>query len=389
MIKSTWRKCGRNVVAYANVEQVKRMANVQPETVNTCNLCFRTIDKDYERFLVEGRGKFNVYSELKSLEFNVKRTSRFICRGCIQKLKKRRGLLNQLEIINSCIKNLHRVNVGENRLPLKRPACDIQENTNNTVAKKNREESTTVILQPSTSSPVHRADFPLWPVSPLLSSNHPNKETTRRPLVLDDESDKLIQPKRVEVFCKVKWPSKDKERKLPDDLESLGKMLVRGTYKQIANAVWKNERIKKELTALIGKEIDNECIHLCSDKNPSCLRKTDKESVLSFTMEKFYNELQKRAPLFHSVLSAASVSSRSRSKEPKYEVIHAATAMAAAVCLRSRSKFMIAAQLMITILLYHSNWLVSYSFVFFVIILFFDQQNIYHSHQGKNGKIRL
>jgi hypothetical protein len=165
-----------------------------------------------------------------------------------------------------------------------------------------------------------------------------------------------LEPKRVEVFCKVKWPSKNKERKLPEDLESLGKMLVRGTYKQIANAAWKNENIKKELTVLIAKDIDNECIQLCSNKNPSCLRKTDKESLLSFTTEKLYDELRERAQLFHSVLSAACVSSRSRSKAPQNEIIHAATAMAAAVCLRNRSKFMIAVQLMITIFLYHSNW---------------------------------
>jgi hypothetical protein len=130
--------------------------------------------------------------------------------------------------------------------------------------------------------------------------------SVRRPLVLDDEHDKLndesLEPKRVEVFCKVKWPSKNKERKLPEDLESLGKMLVRGTYKQIANAAWKNENIK-ELTVLNAKDIDNECIQLCSDKNPSCLRKNGKESLLSFTMEKLYDELRERAPLFHSVLS--------------------------------------------------------------------------------------
>ena len=44
----------------------------------------------------------------------------------------------------------------------------------------------------------------------------------------------MKEPKSVDV--RVKWPSKDAERKLPEDLESLGKMLVRGTYKQIALA---------------------------------------------------------------------------------------------------------------------------------------------------------
>ena len=95
-------------------------------------------------------------------------------------------------------------------------------------------------------------------------------------------------------------------------------------------------------------------------KNPSCLRKTDKENIMSFTMEKFYNELRERAPLFHSMLPAASVNSRNRSKAPQTEVLRAGTAMAATVCLRNRSKFMITVQLVITIFHYHSNWLVSY-----------------------------
>ena len=117
-----------------------------------------------------------------------------------------------------------------------------------------------------------------------------------------------------------------------------------------------SQNIKKELI----KDIDKECTQLCSKKNPSCLRKTDKENILSFTMEKFYNELRERAPLFHSMLPAASVNSRNRSKAPQTEVLRAGTAMAATVCLRNRSKFMITVQLVITIFLYHSNWLVSY-----------------------------
>ena len=262
-------------------------------------------------FLVEGRGQFNVRSELESLEVNVSHTSPFICRGCIQKLKKRRGLINQLDSINSCIKNLHRVNLEDITPQLKRNTCDFHDNTSNTIAKKickDAKESTPTILQPSTSSPIHHTEIPQWPVSPLVSNEQPKTESVRQPLVLDDElSDKLndesLEPKRVEVFCKVKWPSKNKERKLPENFEDLGKMLVRGTYKQIANAAWKNENIKKELTVLIAKDIDNECIQLY----PSCLRKTNKESLLSFTMEKLYDELRERAPVFHSVLSAAGV----------------------------------------------------------------------------------
>ena len=39
--------------------------------------------------------------------------------------------------------------------------------------------------------------------------------------------------KSTNVTVKVNWPSKESSRKLPDDLEPLGKMLLRRTYKQM------------------------------------------------------------------------------------------------------------------------------------------------------------
>ena len=39
-----------------------------------CILCFQNIVKHQERYLVEGRGKFNVGEELSRLPFNVPRT---------------------------------------------------------------------------------------------------------------------------------------------------------------------------------------------------------------------------------------------------------------------------------------------------------------------------
>jgi hypothetical protein len=350
------------------------MQNTQLESVNACNLCFRKIEKDYERFLVEGRGKFDVLSELKSLEFNVTRRSRFICRGCLQKLKKRRGLLTQLSDINSCLNSLHNANKDSHpQLKRSASASDILDDN---VAKKICDNLLT--LPPCISLPIHRTATAQWPVIPVSPVNLLNEQhkigSVRRPLELCNQPERLTvtdQPvlqDRVDVSVKVKWPSKNKERKLPEDLESLGKMLARGTYKQVASAAWKNQRIKEELIQLVSRDIDKECNQLCSRKNPSCLRKTDKESIMSFTMEKFYDELKEKSPLFHAVLSAGSANSRSRSKEPQVEVFHAGTAMAAAVCLRNRSKYMIAVQLMVTIFLYHSNWLVGTFYSYFKLM---------------------
>ena len=56
----------------------------------------------------------------------------------------------------------------------------------------------------------------------------------------------MKEPKSVDG--RIKWPSKDAEQA---DLESLGKMLGRGTYKQIALAAWKSPSVKKEPIALM------------------------------------------------------------------------------------------------------------------------------------------
>ena len=177
------------------------------------------------------------------------------------------------------------------------------------------------------------------------------------------------------MYVKVEWPSKNAERKLPGDLESLGKLPVRGTYKQIANAAWKNTNIKKQLQLLMFNDINRECSDLCSRKNPSCLRGPNKETMLKFSIEHFNKELKERAPLTFSVLVAASVNRRSRSRANKnglnIETFWSpAVGMAAAVCLRNRSRFMNALQLLITIFNYHSGWQVCISFFIFNLILY-------------------
>ena len=147
--------------------------------------------------------------------------------------------------------------------------------------------------------------------------------------------------KKVDVSVRVQWPSKEAKRKLPQDSESPGKMLIRGAYRQITHATWKNSSVQKEITELMRKDIKTEASPLCSKKEPSSLQKTNKESMLYFTMEKASEE----------------INSKSRAKQ-ECTTHFGAVAMAAAVCLRNRSKYMNTAELLLTIFLYHSNWLV-------------------------------
>jgi hypothetical protein len=157
------------------------------------------------------------------------------------------------------------------------------------------------------------------------------------------------------VSVKVTWPSRTSQKELQPDLESLGKMLVRGTYKQIANAAWKNKHIRKHLVVNVMKDIGNECIGLCSKSNPSCLRSPTKEKLLDFSFAKQKAELQNRAPLLMSVLVAAA---SCKTKRDEKDFIPA-LGVASAVLLRNRSPYMNAVQIMLGMFLYHSNWTVS------------------------------
>ncbi|CAH3022181.1 unnamed protein product [Porites evermanni] len=111
----------------------------------------------------------------------------------------------------------------------------------------------------------------------------------------------------------------------------------------------------KEMMRLVRKEVERECTHLCSKKNPSCLRKTDKG--LDFSMEKLCSEVEDRAPMLHTVLSAAAINRRSRTETVTQAARFGAVGMAAAVCLRNQSRYMTAVQFLITNIPHHSKWL--------------------------------
>ena len=62
------------------------------KNMSDCVLCFSTILKNNDRNLVKSRSEFKVQEEILSLQFIVHETSPYICRSCVGKLRKRRGL---------------------------------------------------------------------------------------------------------------------------------------------------------------------------------------------------------------------------------------------------------------------------------------------------------
>ena len=65
------------------------------------------------------------------------------------------------------------------------------------------------------------------------------------------------------VTIQIHWPSKLRVKELDKEMSSLGKMLCRGTYKQIARAAWRCKKLQQHFLAEIAREIHKECSELC------------------------------------------------------------------------------------------------------------------------------
>ena len=344
--------------------------------MSSCVLCSTVIVKNSDKNLVLGRAEFKVSDELLSLDFPVILNSPYICRNCIGRLKKRRALITNLREANatllkiyssavnvnakrkdsSCSRGLFtkRVALGDAR-PQASPNSEDTCPVSTVTQRPSCSPGTRVQLPQTTSTPTNkeRSLNPPIPlnVSPIFRHDGHNAEFYAQPLACASPKGN----KKTTVQVRVEWPSKTKVNTLHEGLEALGKMLCRGTYKQIAAAVWKNPVLKKHVQQHFLKEVDRECTVLCSLKNKSCLRSPSKDDLKDFTFKKLNNELETQAPLFSAVLWTASM--RQSKREDAFWL--PALCMSAAVLLKNRSPCMNAIQLLNTIVLYHSGIIVS------------------------------
>ena len=76
-------------------------------TCSLCVLCFHDIIKNNDKTLVDGSGSFKVRKELNTVNFNIQSNSPYVCKSCVGKLKKRHGIINNLQKIEADISALH------------------------------------------------------------------------------------------------------------------------------------------------------------------------------------------------------------------------------------------------------------------------------------------
>ena len=155
---------------------------------------------------------------------------------------------------------------------------------------------------PDTSSPIinksAKGTSKATGVPTLLENNVVSQATPERPATQEDSCKVSIQ---------VHWPSKVRKKVLDSDLSSLGKMLCRGIYRQIARAAWSCKKLQQYFLEQVARQIHHECSEICrcelkrkvKVREASILRKTDKDSIKNFSFEQLNEELNERAPLFN------------------------------------------------------------------------------------------
>ena len=89
-------------------------------------------------------------------------------------------------------------------------------------------------------------------VSPI--KNIVSQVTSERPATQEDSCKATIQ---------VRWPSKVRKKVLDSDLSSLGKMLCRGTYRQIARAASSCKKLQQYFLEQVARQIHHECSEIC------------------------------------------------------------------------------------------------------------------------------
>ncbi len=350
-------------------------------SVSRCTLCFLETSLKSDRNLVEGSGAFNPKSELNCLDIVIQEPfEKYICRKCVDLLKRRKKLKDGLNEVNKEIFEKYRNTASIKGTTTFKTRLLIDEVSQESVGKRRKklfedgqsgdleeaEEGGPAAAASSISSLVDDDDgensntiqlLPLSQSTPCVNRSKINLKNSIQPKSVFPQKP-LQHNDSVPVIISVYWPSVTKTRTLSDDLAPLGKALINGSFSQIASGAWKCLGLRKSLLNIIKKEVHKECITLCSKKDPCCLRKTKKEDMLNFSLKKVEDELRIKAPILSSILKVASTPKfKGVEKEDESEWL-SSTVMAAAVLLKNRSPCMTAIQLLIIILLQHSGFMV-------------------------------
>ena len=162
-------------------------------------------------------------------------------------------------------------------------------------------------LSPIQSHPAHSLVFNAFPYQNM--SNPRNVSHQFHPQLT---STPKSTRKQSQVQLKVQYPSKNINKMLTSSYQSIGKALAHGVPSQIAAAVMSCDSVRKHIVEKVLKIVTKEVAELCSKRNPSILRKCEKEDLEKFDLQLVCNEWRERAPVFYSFLLTSAVNKRTK-----------------------------------------------------------------------------
>ena len=115
-----------------------------------------------------------------------------------------------------------------------------------------------------------------------------------------------------QVRVSIKYPSKIVNKRLSTLYQPVGKALSHGSPCQIARAIMKCQPLRQHVTQQMLKIVSKEVTGLCSNSNPSLLRKSGKKDLEKFDLELVCNEWRERAPVFYSFLLTTCINKRTK-----------------------------------------------------------------------------
>ena len=147
------------------------------------------------------------------------------------------------------------------------------------------------------------------------------------------------------VKLQLHYPSKNLNKTLLGSYQTLGKALAHGVPSQIAKAVMNCPTVRIHVVSSVMKAVSKEVSGLCGKSRPSLLRKTSKEDLQNFDLQKLCKEWQERAPIFYAFL--LNTASRTNRKGTWFGSV----ALAASILLKQRNREMNATAAVMGILL--------------------------------------
>ena len=196
-------------------------------------------------------------------------------------------------------------------------------------------------LSPIQSHPAHSLVFHAFPYQNI--SNPQNVSHQFHPQLT---STPKSTRKQSQVQLKVQYRSKNINKMLTGSYQSIGKALAHGVLSQIAAAVMSCDSVRKHIVEKVLKIVTKEVVELCSKRNPSILRKCEKEDLEKFDLQLVCNEWRERAQVCYSFLLTSAVKKRT-----KNSWWFGSLALAGSILLKQRNQEMSATASLIGILL--------------------------------------